>query len=266
MDHLDELENRSVYILRESYHQFRRLAALWSVGKDSTTLIWLCRKAFFGRIPFPIIHIDTGRKFKEMYAFRDKCVRDWGLTLVVARNDKAIAAGVNPKTNKLDCCTQLKTQALKDCIAEHGFDALLLGIRRDEHGIRAKERYFSPRNQAFQWNYEDQPPELWDQYTSKADEETHIRVHPLLHWREIDIWRYIQREGLEVNPLYFSRNGKRYRSLGCETCCDPIVSEAATVDDIVAELETTKDAERAGRAQDKEDLYTMQKLRALGYM
>jgi sulfate adenylyltransferase subunit 2 len=266
MDHLDELENRSVYIIRESYHQFKNLAALWSVGKDSTTLVWLCRKAFFGRIPFPVIHIDTGRKFRQMYEFRDKCVRNWGLKLVVARNEKALAAGVNPKVNKLDCCTQLKTQALKDCIARHGFDALLLGIRRDEHGIRAKERYFSPRNQQFQWNYEDQPAELWDQYTSRADEETHIRVHPLLHWREIDIWRYIQREGLEVNPLYFSHNGKRYRSLGCETCCEPIVSNAATVDDIVAELLTTRDAERAGRAQDKEDAYTMQKLRSLGYM
>ena len=266
MDHLTELENRSVYIIRESYHQFRKLAALWSVGKDSTTLIWLCRKAFLGRLPFPVIHIDTGRKFREMYKFRDDCVRKWGLKLIVARNDKAIAAGVDPKKNKLDCCTQLKTQALKDCIAQHGFEALLLGIRRDEHGIRAKERYFSPRNQQFQWNYEDQPPELWDQYTTKADEETHVRVHPLLHWREIDIWRYIQREGLEVNPLYFSRNGKRYRSLGCETCCEPIVSEAASVDDIVAELMTTKTAERAGRAQDKEDAYTMQKLRSLGYM
>lgn len=266
MDHLTELENRSVYIIRESYHQFRKLGALWSVGKDSTTLIWLCRKSFFGRIPFPVIHIDTGRKFREMYEFRDKCVRNWGLQLIVARNDKALAAGVNPKKNKLDCCTQLKTQALKDCIAEHGFEALLLGIRRDEHGIRAKERYFSPRDVKFQWDYENQPPELWDQYTSQADEETHVRVHPLLHWREIDIWRYIQRERLEVNPLYFSRNGKRYRSLGCETCCEPVISDASNVDEIVEELLTTTSAERAGRAQDKEDAYTMQKLRALGYM
>jgi sulfate adenylyltransferase subunit 2 len=266
MDHLSELENRSIYIIREAYHQFDRLAALWSVGKDSTTLIWLCKKAFFGRVPFPVIHIDTGRKFKEMYEFRDYCVEKWGLELVVARNDAALAAGVGPATNKLDCCTQLKTQALKDCIAEHGFDALLLGIRRDEHGIRAKERYFSPRDRSFQWDYENQPPELWDQYAAMADGETHVRVHPLLHWRELDIWRYIQREGLEVNRLYFSRNGRRYRSLGCETCCSPIESDAATVEEIIAELETTTSAERSGRAQDKEDAYTMQKLRSLGYM
>jgi len=266
MDHLTQLENRSIYIIRESYHQFGRLAALWSVGKDSTTLIWLCQKAFFGQVPFPVIHIDTGRKFREMYAFRDKCVRKWGLQLIVARNEKAIAAGVDPKKNKLDCCTQLKTQALKDCIAQHGFEALLLGIRRDEHGIRAKERYFSPRDRRFQWDYQNQPPELWDLYTSQADEETHMRVHPLLHWREIDIWRYVQREGLEVNPLYFAHNGKRYRSLGCQCCCSPIESTAATVDQIIEELETTTTAERAGRAQDKEDAYTMQKLRSLGYM
>jgi len=275
MDHLDELENRSVYIIRESYHQFGRMAALWSVGKDSTALVWLCRKAFLGRIPFPVIHVDTGRKFKLMYAFRDQCVRDWGLELIVVRNEKAIAEGVGPDyapdhvpaaERKLYCCTALKTQALKDCIHEHGFEGLLLGIRRDEHGIRAKERYFSPRDRRFQWDYENQPPELWDQYTSQADEETHIRVHPLLHWREIDIWRYVQREGLPVNPLYFARDGKRYRSLGCETCCSPVESEATSVAEIIHELETTTVAERSGRAQDKEDAYTMQKLRSLGYM
>ena len=268
MDHLSELENRSVYIIRESNHQFDRLGALWSVGKDSTTLIWLCKKAFFGRVPFPVIYIDTGHHFPEMYRFRDECVERWGLDLIVARNDAALAAGLGPDTaqSKLDCCTQLKTQALKDCIAEHGFEALLLGIRRDEHGIRAKERYFSPRDQQFRWDYENQPPELWDQYTSQADQETHIRIHPLLHWRELDIWRYIQRENLPINELYFARNGKRYRSLGCQTCCSPVASEASTVDEIIEELKTSTVAERAGRAQDKEDAYTMQKLRALGYM
>jgi len=142
----------------------------------------------------------------------------------------------------------------------------LLGIRRDEHGIRAKERVFSPRDSQFRWNYEDQPPELWDQYTTEADEDYHLRVHPLLHWREIDIWHYIKRENLPVNPLYFARQGKRYRSLGCQTCCSPVPSEAASVDEIIAELQATRTAERAGRAQDKEDAYTMQKLRALGYM
>ncbi len=265
MDHLSELENRSVYIIRESYHQFRKIAALWSVGKDSTTLVHLCRKAFFGEVPFPVIYIDTSHHFPEMYAFRDECVRTWGLDLLVARNDAALEAGIGCG-DKLECCNQLKTQALKNCIAERGFEALLLGIRRDEHGIRAKERYFSPRNQKWQWDYENQPPELWDQYSARADEETHIRVHPLLHWREVDIWRYIQREKLDVVPLYFARDGKRYRSLGCMPCCNPVDSEASTVEEILEELESTHIAERSGRAQDKEDAYTMQKLRALGYM
>jgi len=268
MDHLSQLENKSIYIIRESYNQFDKLAALWSVGKDSTTLVWLCMKAFFGDIPFPVVYIDTGYHFQEMYDFRDYCVEKWGLNLIVARNDKALADGMGPDSadSKLACCTALKTQALKDCIAEHGFDALLLGIRRDEHGIRAKERVFSPRDQQFQWDYENQPPELWDQYSARADEETHVRVHPLLHWREIDIWRYIQRENLEVNELYFAKDGQRYRSLGCAPCCDPVPSEAASVEEILLELETSTTAERAGRAQDKEDTYTMQKLRALGYM
>ena len=265
MEPLSELENKSIYIIRESYSQFDKIAALWSVGKDSTTLVWLCKKAFFGRIPFPVIYIDTGYHFQEMYDFRDRCVEEWGLDLIVSRNDMALEAGMGPES-KLDCCTQLKTQALKDCIAEHGFEALLPAIRPDEHGIRAKERYFSPRDRQFQWDYENQPPELWDQYSTRADEETHVRVHPLLHWREMDIWRYIQREELEVNELYFAQEGRRYRSLGCETCCEPVPSEATTVEEIIAELETSTTAERAGRAQDKEDTYTMQKLRALGYM
>ncbi len=267
MDHLSELENSSIYIIREAYHQCDRLAALWSVGKDSTALVWLCKKAFFGRLPFPVIHIDTTRKFPEMYEFRDELAKKWGLDLIVARNDEALAAGVGPHSgSKLQCCTELKTNALKKFIARHRFDGLLLGIRRDEHGIRAKERHFSPRDEHFQWNYEDQPPELWDQYTSQADETTHLRIHPVLGWREVDIWRYVRRENLPVNPLYFAREGKRYRSLGCMTCCEPVESDAATIDEIIAEIETGRTAERAGRAQDKEDAYTMQKLRSLGYM
>jgi len=266
MDHLDELENRSIYIIREAYRLFGAIGMLWSIGKDSTTLLWLCRKAFFGKIPFPVVHIDTSYKFPEIYAFRDRYAREWGLRLVVGRNDKALAEGMGPEKSKLGCCTALKTEALRMTIARHGFKALLLGIRRDEHGIRAKERYFSPRDEKFQWDYENQPAELWDLYSSKVSSETHIRVHPLLHWRELDVWRYIQREGIPVIELYFSRGGKRYRSIGCHPCCKPIVSRAATVDEIVEELRHSTTAERAGRAQDKESSYTMQKLRALGYM
>jgi sulfate adenylyltransferase subunit 2 len=266
MDQLTALENQSIYIIREAYAHFRHMAMLWSIGKDSTTLLWLVRKAFFGRVPFPILHIDTGYKFPEVYAFRDEYARKWGLDLRVVRNEEALAAGMNPRTEKLACCSALKTEALKQAMERFQFQALLLGIRRDEHGIRAKERYFSPRDEGFRWDYRNQPPELWDQYKSRADDGAHLRVHPLLHWREVDVWRYIRREGIPITDLYFARNGTRYRSIGCHTCCAPVDSDAATLDDIVHELETTRTAERSGRAQDKESAYTMQKLRSLGYM
>ena len=265
MDKLDELENQSIYIIREAYCHFRNLAMLWSIGKDSTTLLWLCRKAFFDHVPFPFLHIDTSFKFKDIYRFRDEYAKTFGLKLLVARNEDALANGVNCKA-KLECCTELKTNALKQAIAKYGFDGLLLGIRRDEHGIRAKERYFSPRDEQFKWNYEDQPPELWDQYKTQAANDTHIRVHPLLHWTEKDIWRYIKRENIPVVDLYFARNGRRYRSLGCAPCTGTVESNATTVDQIIDELLTTTISERSVRAQDQEDTYAMQKLRARGYM
>ena len=268
MDHLSVLENRSIYIIREAYARFKgSIAMLWSVGKDSTTLLWLCRKAFFGDIPFPVIHIDTSYKFPEMYRFRDEYAKKWGLQLIIGRNEEKIEEGMGPDRNsKVECCTELKTNALKQVIARHNLKALLLGIRRDEHGIRAKERYFSPRDQQFRWNYENQPAELWDQYRSSVEEDNHFRIHPLLHFTELDIWHYIKREGIPVTELYFSKGGKRYRSIGCVPCCSPVDSKASTIDDIIREIETSKTSERAGRAQDKEDAYTMQKLRALGYM
>lgn len=267
MDHLSALESKSIYIIREAYSRFPKLAMLWSIGKDSTTMVWMARKAFFGNIPFPVIHIDTGYKFKEMYAFREKYAKEWGLNLIVGRNEKAISENMGPTVGtKLDCCTALKTNALKMVLQEHDFDAIILGIRRDEHGIRAKERYFSPRDEDFQWNYKDQPPELWDQYKSASEDGSHLRIHPLLHMTELEIWQYVQRENIPINELYFARDGKRYRSLGCTPCCNPVESLAGNVDEIVEELKTTTTAERSGRAQDKEDAYTMQKLRALGYM
>ena len=265
MDPLNELESRSIYIIREAYAQCRKLALLWSIGKDSSSLLWLARKAFYGKLPFPVLHIDTSRKFPEMYAFRDRIAKEFGLKLIVCRNEEALAAGMDPKS-KLDCCNALKTVALQQAIARHGFKGLLLGIRRDEHGIRAKERYFSPRDESFRWNYKNQPPELWDQFRSTSDEGSHMRIHPMLHWTEVDIWRYIRREGIPTVPLYFAHQGQRYRSIGCATCCSPIDSSADTLDAIIAELETSNTSERAGRAQDKENAYNMQKLRALGYM
>ena len=266
MDKLSELESHSIHILREAYHHYPRMAMLWSIGKDSTTLLWLCRKAFLGDIPFPVLHIDTGFKFAEIYAFRDRYAALWGLDLIVARNEAAIRDGVNSKDNKFLCCDKLKTAALKQAIAEHNFQALLLGIRRDENGIRAKERYFSPRDEQFAWNYQAQGPELWDQYRSGVKAGNHVRIHPLLHWTERDIWRYVQGEDIPFVDLYRARDGWRYRSIGCHTCCKPVESQATSVEEIVSELEGGHTGEREGRAQDKEDAYTMQKLRSLGYM
>ncbi|MFC1658757.1 sulfate adenylyltransferase subunit CysD [Candidatus Omnitrophota bacterium] len=266
MNHLDKLENQSIFIIREAYSQFRKVAMLWSIGKDSTTLLWLIRKAFFGKINFPVVHIDTTYKFKEIYEFRDKYAKEWGLNLIIAKNQEAITKGIGPKTGKFQCCTELKTNALKKAIAEYGFKALYLAIRRDEHGIRAKERIFSPRDVDFEWNYLEQPPELWDQYKTKATQEEHLRIHPLLGWREVDVWEYIRRENIPIVSLYFAKKGKRFRSIGCECCCGPVDSEADSIDQIIEELKTSKVSERSGRAQDKEQAYMMQKLRSLGYM
>ena len=266
MNHLDKLENQSIFIIREAYAQFRKVAMLWSIGKDSTTLLWLLKKAFFGKIPFPVVHIDTTYKFKEIYDFRDKYSKEWDFNLIVAKNEEALKKEIGPDKGKFQCCNELKTNALKKAIDKYAFKALYLAIRRDEHGIRAKERIFSPRDEDFEWDYKNQPPELWDQYKSKAKEEEHIRVHPLLGWREIDIWEYIKRENIPITSLYLAKDGKRYRSIGCECCCNPIESRADTIERVVEELKTTKISERSGRAQDKESAYMMQKLRSLGYM
>jgi len=266
MEQMSKLENQSIFIIREAYRQFRNVALLWSIGKDSTTLLWLTRKAFYGRIPFPTVHLDTGYKFKEIYEFRDKYAKEWDLDLIISKNQEAIDKGMGPEKDRFKCCTQLKTNNLKNAIDKYQFRALYLAIRRDEHGIRAKERIFSPRDEDFAWDYKDQPPELWDQYKSKAKDEEHLRIHPLLGWTELDVWQYIKREDIPVVSLYFAKNGKRYRSIGCEPCCNPIASKADTISKIVEELKTTKIAERSGRAQDKESAYMMQKLRSLGYM
>ena len=264
--YINELEKKSIAVIREAKAQFKNLAVLWSTGKDSTTTLWLCKKAFFGKIPFPVIHIDTGCKFPEIYEFRDKIAKEWNFDLIVARNNKAIKEGMSPEKGRFECCTTLKTEALRNLIEEEKFDALILSIRRDEHGIRAKERYFSPRNREFQWDYINQPAEMWDLYVKPAEDYSHMRVHPILHWTELNVWQYVKQEKLPINPLYFAKNGKRYRSLGCKPCTVPVPSNAKTVDEIVEELKKSKTLERAGRSQDKEKAYMMQKLRSLGYM
>jgi sulfate adenylyltransferase subunit 2 len=257
---LNELEERSIFIMREAKAKFKNVAALWSMGKDSTTMLALARKAFLGKVPFPVIHIDNGIDFPETYAFREYLTKKWNLDLIIAKSQ------IKPEMSGFACCGANKTVALKKLMEERGFDALIVSIRRDEHGIRAKERYVSPRDRNFKWSYKDQPAELWNDYSSSLDSKGHVRVHPLLDWNELMIWEYIKKENIPINPLYYSRNGYRYRSLGCTHCSSPHKSTAKNINDIIKELKTTSIEERAGREQDKEKSYVMAKLRALGYM
>jgi sulfate adenylyltransferase subunit 2 len=266
MSDLDALESQSVFILREAFNRIDKLAMLWSVGKDSNVMIWLARKAFFGRVPFPVIHVDTSYKLPEMIAFRDRMAKEWALDLIISRNETALAAGMSHERGRVICCTALKTEGLKSVIAKHDFTGVIAGIRRDEEGTRAKERVFSPRGSDAAWNFRDQPPELWSHYNLDPPPGAHLRVHPLLHWTELDVWRYIRRENIPVVSLYFAAGGRRYRSLGCAPCTQTIASQAATVDDIIAELGATTVAERSGRAQDRESEGAFEELRANGYM
>lgn len=256
--YLRKLEQKSIYILREAKAKFKNIAVLWSMGKDSTTMIALCRRAFFGSIHFPAINIDSGHDFPESYQFRDRLVEEWGINLLIAEAEhkKDIISGTAEGLNK--------AEALKRLLDEKKFDALIVSVRRDEHAVRAKERVFSPRDKDFNWDFRNQPAEIFS-YISKFKNASHVRVHPLLHWREIDVWQYIKEKNIPVNPLYFSKNGKRYRSIGYKETTVPVESEAKTVDEIIEELKTTQVSERTGRAQDKEEEYVMQRLREMGY-
>jgi sulfate adenylyltransferase subunit 2 len=275
-----QLRNKSVYVLREAKVRFKKPAVLCSFGKDSTVMLYLMRDAF-GEIPFPVIHLDTGYKFPEMYEYRDWLQKELGFEMIIAKNDEALKAGMGPGKGHFECCNALKTENLKKVVRDNGFDALMVGIRRDEHGIRNKEHYMSPRDNDFKWKTSKetekaadtdsgleslQDPEFsgWDLYATEYDDSSHVRVHPLLHWSEEEIWQFIKDRNIRVNPMYFSRGGKRYRSLGCMPCTEPVESEAKTVDEIIEELRTTNIAERDGRLSTKE--YNMEKLRSLGYM
>jgi sulfate adenylyltransferase subunit 2 len=270
MDSLAKLEHQSIYIFREAFHKFERLAMLWSIGKDSTVLLWLARKAFFGHVPFPLVHVDTSYKIPSMIEYRDRLVRDWNLQLVVGKNEPVLQDGAtypNGRATRVECCGRLKKDALKEVLDRQGYHGVIVGVRRDEEPTRAKERYFSPRDRNMEWNVEDQPPELWDQFKTDYEPGAHIRVHPLLHWTELNIWEYIERESIPVIPLYFANEkGERYRSIGCHPCTFPIKSSARTVSEIITELRTTKTPERAGRAQDRESEDAFEKLRRDGYM
>ncbi len=269
MDHLEELENQSVFIMREAFNKFENLAMLWSIGKDSTVLLWLARKAFFGHVPFPLVHIDTSYKIPSMIEYRDRVAQEWNLNLIVGKNTKVLESGItypNGKATRVECCGTLKKDGLKKVLDEHNYTGVIVGVRRDEEPTRAKERYFSPRDKNMEWNVEDQPPELWDQFKTDFDPGTHIRIHPLLHWTELNVWEYIHKENIPIIPLYFAKNGRRYRSLGCAPCTGDIASNATTVAEIIEELKNTKTAERSGRAQDQESEDAFEKLRRDGYM
>ncbi len=264
MSHLDALESKSIYILREAFHSFEKLGLLWSLGKDSNVMIWLTRKAFFGYVPFPCIHVDTGKKFQEMYDFRDRYADEWGLKLITG--DCPPIEDIDPSLPPAARSAARKTEGLKALVKKHQFSGLIAGIRRDEEGTRAKERVFSPRGTTGQWNFSDQPPEFWDQFNADFPPGCHVRVHPLLHWTEKDIWLYTMREGIPVIPLYYANDGKRYRSLGDKDITHPVKSTATTIPEIVEELETTKVSERSGRAMDHEAEDAFERLRADGYL
>lgn len=292
MDKLDNLESQSVFILREAYREFKNLAMLWSIGKDSTVLLWLARKAFFGHVPFPLVHIDTSFKIPEMILYRDQIAREWKLNMVYGQNKAALDAKMTfPDGNidRLSCCKALKSEALKHTLAgdwprfrmnhstgqyeidsnKEPYTGVIVGARADEEGSRSKERYFSPRDKNNDWDVGDQPPELWNQFKTDFAPGTHIRIHPLLDWTELNIWEYIEREKIPITNLYFDQGkGLRYRSLGCYPCTTPVQSTAKNVSEIVEELRSGKFsniAERSGRAQDKED-GGLETLRRQGYM
>ena len=293
MTHLERLESLSIHILRESYREFKDLVMLWSIGKDSTVLLWLAQKAFFGHVPFPLLHIDTSFKIPEMITYRDRLVREMKLQMIYGQNQTALAAKQtfpDGKLNRIDCCRNLKSEALKHTLSgewkrwrfDHkqdryveetngvAFTGVIVGVRADEEGSRSKERYFSPRDKGNEWDIGDQPPELWGQYKTDFAPGTHIRVHPLLDWTELDIWEYIKKENIPLVSLYYDQGiGKRYRSLGCYPCTKPVDSTATTIDEVIHELKTGKYAniaERAGRDQDKEDGGGLETLRKEGYM
>ncbi|MEP6572356.1 MAG: sulfate adenylyltransferase subunit CysD [Gemmatimonadota bacterium] len=293
MDHLDQLEYKSVHIFREAYSNFKNLGMLWSIGKDSTVLLWLARKAFFGHVPFPLIHIDTSFKIPEMIAYRDRLAAEWNLNLIYGQNQAALAEGrtfPDGAVDRITCCGLLKTEALKRTLSgewpryrfnhakkgyeldknTEAFTGVIAGVRADEEGSRSKERYFSPRSHENSWDVGDQPPEFWNQYKTEFAPGTHVRIHPLLDWTELNIWEYIERENIPTVSLYYDKgDGIRYRSLGCGPCTKSVESTARNVEEIIVELKTGKFAniaERSGRAQDKDDGGGLETLRKDGYM
>ena len=295
MDHLKALEAESIYILREAVAEFARPVMLYSIGKDSSVMLRLAQKAFFpGPIPFPLLHVDTGYKFPEMIRFRDAYAKEIGAELIVHRNEPAIAQGMSPwGMGTQNCCGALKTRSLLDGLAEGGFDAAFGGARRDEEKSRAKERVYSFRDAAGQWDPKNQRPELWSLFNSRLRKGESIRVFPLSNWTELDIWLYLYAEQIPIVPLYFAeerpvvRRGEtltlvdehtrllphekvepikvRMRSLGCAPCTGAIRSDADTLPKIIEELITFRRSERENRAIDHDEEGSMEAKKREGY-
>jgi sulfate adenylyltransferase subunit 2 len=295
-EHLKRLEAESIGIMREVAAEFRNPVLLYSIGKDSSVMLHLARKAFFpGKLPFPLLHIDTGWKFREMIAFRDETARRLGLDLVVHTNEEGRARGIDPITSGSALHTAvMKTEALKQALDRHGFDAALGGARRDEEKSRAKERIFSVRSADHAWDPKNQRPELWRLFNTRLRERQSMRVFPLSNWTELDIWEYVAAEEIPVVPLYFAksrpvvgRNGVwimvdddrlplepgerpelrrvRFRTLGCYPLTGAIESSAATPAHIVAELRNTRHSERQGRLIDSDEEAAMERKKREGY-
>lgn len=300
--HLKQLENEAIHIMREVVAEFQKPVMLYSVGKDSSVMIRLAQKGFYpGKFPFPLMHIDTGYKFEEMYQFRDDFVREIGATLLVERNEDAIRKGAHPQKLGVDkCCAQLKTKGLLDAIKKHEFDVAFGGARRDEEKSRAKERIFSIRDEFGQWNPKDQRPELWNLYNGQIDQGQTVRVFPLSNWTEADIWQYIKQEKIAIVPLYYAQERKvvvrggitipvdlydtvdpagkepvreedvkttlcRFRSLGCGPCTGAIPSDARNLDDIIQEVIHAKKSERENRIIDLTSDSSMEQKKREGY-
>lgn len=300
LSHLRLLEAESIHILREVASEFERPVMLYSIGKDSAVMLRLAQKAFFpGPIPFPLLHIDTGFKFAEMLTFRDEMARSIGAELLVWRNEAAIAAGTNPiALDTKRCCGLLKTQALLDALKHYNFDAAFGGARRDEEKSRAKERIYSFRDSAGQWDPKNQRPELWNLYNARIHPGESIRVFPLSNWTEMDVWQYIHEEKIPVVDLYFAKERPMYvrptssgqdallpieqdfvarlgerpqlvksrlRSLGCSPCTGAIRSDAETIPEIIAELISFRSSERANRVIDHDQEGSMELKKREGY-
>jgi sulfate adenylyltransferase subunit 2 len=295
LNHLKALEAESIFILREAAAEFSRPVMLYSIGKDSSVMLRLAQKAFFpGKIPFPLLHVDTSYKFPEMIEFRDEYPKQIGAELLVHKNQEALNAGANPfvlGTQK--CCGLLKTKSLLDALAEGGFNAAFGGARRDEEKSRAKERIYSFRDVHGQWDPKNQRPELWNIFNSRIDKGESIRIFPLSNWTELDVWLYIHTENIPIVPLYFAkerqavmRDGSivlsypndhlrpgekvqsikcRMRSLGCVPCTGAIRSSADTVPKIIEEMISFRRSERENRAIDHDEEGSMEIKKREGY-